>query len=44
VVAVFDTGAQPRRMVVLGRELWVTNTGAATVQILDLTRPGTPEG
>lgn len=40
----FAAGDQPRRMVVLGDELWVTNTGAGTVQVLDLTTPGTPAG
>jgi DNA-binding beta-propeller fold protein YncE len=29
-------------MVILGEELWVTNTGDGTVQILDLNNPRTP--
>jgi YVTN family beta-propeller protein len=42
VVAVFSAGNEPRRMIIRGDELWVTNTADGTVQILDLNDPRTP--
>jgi YVTN family beta-propeller protein len=42
VVAVFSAGNLPRRMIIRGDDLWVTNTHDATVQILDLNNPRTP--
>jgi hypothetical protein len=29
-------------MLIRGHDLWLTNTGDGTVQILDLTKPRTP--
>ncbi|MEP7379202.1 MAG: hypothetical protein ABI725_06510, partial [Chloroflexota bacterium] len=43
VSAVFSTGNEPRRMLIREHDLWVTNTGDGNVQILDLTKPRTPE-
>jgi YVTN family beta-propeller protein len=44
VTAVFSAGREPRRMLIRGHDLWVTNTGDGNVQILDLTQPRIPSG
>ena len=35
-VTSYSTGNEPRRMVIVDGELWVTNTGDGTVQVIEL--------